>query len=473
MGKVLVLKQFDVIVVGSGGGVKLGRPVADLGLRVAYIDKGPLGGTCLNRGCIPSKMLIHVADVAMQARLSHRFFLKMGSDPQVDFSSLVSWVNQTIDQEAQSPVPLYEEHPNLSYYRAEARFVGPKEIQVAGEVITAEKIFLAVGGRSKVPSIPGLEKTPYLTSETCLRNTKKPKKLIVIGGGYIATELGYFHAALGVETHFLVRELMLRGEDKEVQQEFQDAFCEEFSVHLGFVPQEIHHDGRDFHVCSKNKEGQLLDLVADQLLVATGIQPWTDTLGLENTCVELDEKGFIRVDDYLRTTASGIWAFGDCIGRNLFRHTANFEGEYLFRTLFQNPTQEPLHYRPVPHAVFTHPQVAGVGKTQEQLEKEGVDYVCAVNRYADSAMGMALRSHRGFVKLLVCRKSRKLLGAHIVGEEASNMIHTLIAFMNKEATIDDVAGMIYIHPALPEVVRNAARKVIQNLRVDRPKKFEE
>jgi len=181
-------------------------------------------------------------------------------------------------------------------------------------------------------------------------------------------------------------------------------------------------------------------------------------LGLENTDIALSEKGFIEVDDFLETTVPGIYSFGDAIGHKLFRHTANYEGEYLFRQLYKGETKTPIDYSPVPHAVFSHPQIGSVGKNEQELQTEGIDYVKGVNPYSASAMGMALRSQEGFCKLLFDKKTKKLLGGHIIGEEASNMIHTVSAFMNMGATLDDMLRTIYIHPALPEVVRNAARK---------------
>jgi dihydrolipoamide dehydrogenase len=154
----------------------------------------------------------------------------------------------------------------------------------------------------------------------------------------------------------------------------------------------------------------------------------------------------------------GIYGMGDCVGNYFFRHSVNFEGEYLFRTVFEEKSREPIRYPPVPHAIFTHPQIAGVGRTENQLKDQGIDYVVGLNHYKNSAMGMALLSDSGFCKILIERKTRRILGAHIVGAEASDMIHMLIAFMNKNGTLDDLLNMIYIHPALPEIVRNAARK---------------
>ena len=326
-----------------------------------------------------------------------------------------------------------------------------------GEQLTAEKIFIAVGSRPQIPEIPGLEGTPYLTSAEALRNTKLPKTMVVIGASYIAVELGHAYGAFGTDVHFLVRSKLLRREDAQVSEEFTKVFSKYHKIHLGAVPTKVHYHNGQFRISFKDAAGEH-SLISEALLVATGVVPNTDTLGLENTDIQLSSEGFIKVDECLQTTVNGIYSMGDCIGRYFFRHSVNFEGEYLFRTVFENPSREPIKYPPVPHAIFTHPQVAGVGKTEEELKAEGVEYVVGLNPYKSSAMGMALLSESGFCKILFDKNSRKILGAHIVGDEASDMIHMLIAFMNMNGTLDDLLRMIYIHPALPEIVRNAARK---------------
>ena len=446
-------RHYDVIVIGSGGGTKLVKPVSARGMRVALIEKDKLGGTCLNRGCIPSKMLIHPADVVHEIREAGKFDIRVTGDVMVNFSKLVRRVCETVDAESDSIAPMYDNDPNIDLIRGTAKFVGEKKIEVNGEILTADKIFIAVGAKETVPKIEGLDDTPYMTYREALRNTKKPKKMVVVGGGYIATELGYFYAKMGVDVHFYVRSRMLKGEDFEVQEEFETVFSENHPVYFGRIPKKVSHSLGMFKIT--DQEGEVME--ADALLMATGVEPMTKDLGLEKTGVKVNEKGFIEVDEKLRTACDGIWAFGDCIGRHLFRHSANFEGEYLFRTLFSEPADEPVRYETVPHAVFTQPQIGGIGKTEQQLRDAGVDYVVGKCAYRKSGMGMALLSDHGFVKLLFDRKTRKLIGAHIIGEEASNMIHMPIAYMNMGATLDDLLKTIYIHPALPELVRNAAR----------------
>ena len=454
------MKHYDVVVIGSGGGTKLVRPVAKLGKKVAIVEKGPLGGTCLNRGCIPSKMLIHTAQLSSLIKDCQRFEIYIHGGYTVDFSHLVDRVCKTIDNESASIAPYYDDDPNIDYYREEASFVDEMTLQVGDETISADKIFLAVGARAAVPKIPGLEGTPYMTYQEALRHREQPEKLLVIGGGYIATELGYFYAALGTQTEFLVRSKLLRKEDDDVREAFQEAFSEQVTLRIKCDFQEVTYDKGNFSVRYLDGEGKDQVATGDALLVATGIKPWTDSLNLGATNIKCNEKGFIVVDNHLRTTQKNVWALGDCVGNYLFRHSANFEGEYLFRTLFENPSDEPIHYKAVPHAVFTHPEIAGVGKTEKELQAENIDYIVGKNSYEESARGMALLPKTGFVKLLFAKDSLKLLGAQIIGEEASNMIHMLIICIQMDATLHDLLEMIYIHPALPEIVRNAARKAL-------------
>jgi len=447
------VKHYDTLVIGSGGGSKLVRPVANMGHKVAVIEKDRLGGTCLNHGCIPSKMLIHAADVASVIMDSYKFDITIDGTLSVDFPALMKRVNDTINKDSNSIKPLYDNDPNVDLYQGEARFVDENVVEVNGERLTADRFFLATGAHPNIPDIPGLKDTPYITYYEALKLRKQPEKMIVLGGGYIAVELGYFYGALGTDVEFVVRSQMVRNEDRDVAREFEKVFSERFPVHFGVTPEKVDYRNGMFSVALS--DGKVLE--GDCLFVATGVTPATSSLGLENTSVSLDKKGFIVVDDGLKTTADNKWAFGDCIGRNLFRHSANFEGEYLFRTLYSNPTSEAIDYPPVPHAIFSNPQIGGVGKTEEELKEEGKEYVVGINPYKKSAMGMALRSEHGFAKLLFDKNTKELLGAHIIGDEASNMVHMLIAFMYKKATLDDLLGMIYIHPALPEIVRNAAR----------------
>ncbi|EMO55388.1 dihydrolipoyl dehydrogenase [Leptospira noguchii] len=451
------MKEYDMIVIGTGGGTKLVTPPSKIGYKVAVIEKENPGGTCLNRGCIPSKMLIYPAEILSLAKHSEKFQISFPEKPKVDFKTLVERISKTVDDESASILPAYDKNPNITYISGTASFVSDKIITVNGEQLTAKKIFIASGARPAIPDIPGLAGTPFMTSREALRRTDLPKSMIVIGGGFIALELGFAYSSFGSEVTFLVRNKMLKNEDKDIVEEFERIFTKNHKVFLHTNIQKIEYKENLFYVEVIFQRKTIL-LQSDALLVATGIRPNTDLLNLQNTKIQTDPNGYIVVNEYLETTSPGVYALGDITGKYFYRHSVNFEGEFLFRTLYQEKKRIPIEYPPVPHAVFTHPQVAKVGKTEEQLIQEGIDYIAAKNPYSASATGMARLSDSGFVKILVDKKSRKVLGAHAIGDEASNLIHLFILLMTMNGTLDDLLKMIYVHPALPEIARNAARK---------------
>ena len=448
---------YDVIVIGSGGGTKIAGPAAESGMKVAFIEEDAVGGTCLNRGCIPSKMIIHPAETAETIRRAGRLDIRVPGNVDIDFRALVTRTSETVDATSRELRERYAASPNIDFHAGRARFVADDTVRVNETDLSAPRIFIATGTAPAVPSIPGLAGTPFMTSREALRRTDLPQRLVVIGAGYIAVELGYAYAAAGSDVHFVVRSRFLRAEDHDVAEEFERVFTRRHRTHKGYAPVAVTYADEQFGVLCRNENGDERTVSGDALLVATGVSPCTRDLGLENTGVRTDEQGFIIVDECLRTDVPGVYALGDVVGNYLFRHTVNYEGEYLVRTAFSDSPPPTLDYGPVPHAVFSHPQVAGVGQTEEQLRDAGVEYVVGKATYEDSTPGMARRSDHGFVKLLVERGSRKLLGAHIIGDEASDMIHLFIVLMKKQGTLDDLLDMIFIHPALPEVARDAAR----------------
>ena len=456
------MKHYDIIVIGSGGGAKISTPAAKLGYKVALIEKGPLGGTCLNRGCIPSKMLIHAAEVAQIIDEAHRFQV-LPQGYTIDFPHLVHRVSAEIDAESESIRPALAANPHLDLYTEHATFVGERHLQVGHEEITGERVFIAAGARPHIPDIPGLQNVPYITSTEALRLDEFPQEMVVIGGGYIATELTHYFGSLGTKTHLFVRSRLLKGEDFEIREEFEKIFSQHHRVYLNTLPSEIAYNQGRFQVWYADEQGQRQCIQCDQVFVATGVVPNTDQLGLKKAGVALKQGGFIKVDGHLQTTAENVWAFGDIAGNFLFRHSANYEGQYLFASVIHQATQAPINYHGMPHAVFTHPQIAGVGAREEDLKAQGVSYVKGVNPYSSSAMGMALRSNHGFVKILVEKGTHRILGCHIIGHEASVLIHQIIPLMRLGGKLEDLLYMIHIHPALSEIVRNAARKARDEL----------
>jgi dihydrolipoamide dehydrogenase len=451
------MKEYDIIVIGAGAGTKLVTPPSQIGKKVAVFEKESPGGTCLNRGCIPSKMMIFPTELLWASDTASKFPIHISERPSADFTSISKRISETVDADSNSIPVAYEKNPNINYFPHAAKFISNKMIVAAGETYTAKHIFIVVGTRPRIPNIDGLSSTPYWTSREALRSVSLPKSMIVLGAGFIGLELGAAYQAYGCQVMGFTRTEIMRGIDKEVRTEFEGHLP--FPIHSHFSVTHIKYEDGLFHISGIKSDGTEFSHSAEKLLVSTGIQPNTEDLGLENTDVERNERGYIQVDEFLKTGAEGVYAFGDVIGKYFFRHSANFEGEYLFQNLYLEKTPKPIVYPSMPSAIFTYPSIASVGKIEEQLINEGISYYKGVNRYSSSAMGMARMSEVGFVKVLVDKKTEKLLGAHIIGEEASDMIHLLILAMDLGATIDQILNMIFIHPALPEITRNAFRKV--------------
>ncbi len=452
------MKNYDAVIIGGGAGLKIARPAAKLGYKIAVVEEKHLGGTCLNRGCIPSKMLIHPADVVQQMRESELYNISFEGKVNIDIQQLVGYVNKTVDEESQSIYPLFQNQENIDLYTERAQFVDDYTLQIGEQKIRGDKVFIASGARPSLPDIAGLKNTPFMTSTELLRRTELPSSVIILGGGYIACELGHYLDAMGVKVHFVIRSKFLKDLDHDVQDHFQTIFEKRFQV-TQMTPSQISYEKGLFTVeDEKNK------LTAHGLLVATGVTPNSDILHLAKTGVKCNPQGFIQVNNYLETSKPGIFAFGDVIGRYMFRHSANFEGEYLLSQHFEKKgSKGAILYPPVPYGVFTWPQIGGVGKIERELKEEKRDYIVGLNYYRNSAMGMALRKDEGFVKLLFDAKTLKLLGGHIIGEQATTMIHMIIAYMNMGATLGDLLKTIYVHPALSENIRNAARKAKEEL----------
>lgn len=458
-----IKKHYDLIVIGSGAGTKLVRPVASLGKKVAIIERESLGGTCLNKGCIPSKMLLHPAEILHQIADAHRFHIQ-ASTPQINANSLLKEVFSTIDAESESIEPLYSSDPNIDLYRATARFVGEKVIDVNGELISADKVVIATGALPHIPKIPGLKKTPYWTYQEVMRLKELPKSLTVLGTGFIGVELGFFFAQMGVEVTFLARSHLLSKEDADIRQCFTEKFCKTHHVHFDTEVLSVDFDQAksQFNIQVSGNNQQVECLHSDALLVATGIKANVESLAVDRSGIGLDAAtGFITVDQYLQTSCKDVYAIGDCTGKYFFRHSANFEGQWLFESLFgSHKARSPITYPPMPHAVFSSPQIASVGPTEEELKRDQIEYICVKQKYCNSAMGMALKSEGDFIKLLCSPSTQKILAVHIIGHEAANLLHIPLSFMHLGATVQELADMVYVHPALAEVVRNAARKTI-------------
>ncbi|HXV47068.1 MAG TPA: dihydrolipoyl dehydrogenase [Nitrososphaera sp.] len=448
------MQEFDLIVIGSGSGLDVANVVAQEGKRVAIIEKGRMGGTCLNRGCIPSKLLIHSADVMETIKTAGQFGVNV-TGFSVDFEKIVNRTNGIVDSDSDGIRQAFSQIENPKLFPDECRFVGEKTISVGGQTIKADKILIASGTRPAIPKIEGLEGSGFITSDEALRLKKQPRVLTIIGGGYVAAELAHFFGSLGTKINIIQRrDILLPDEDEEVARKFTDMFSKKYSIHLGYHTQSVSKSGGTFTVVAKNSPSRKIEVESDQLLIATGRTPNSDTLDLGKTGVKTDSAGFIAVDNHLETNVKGIFALGDAVGRYLFKHAANHEAQYAYYNLTHDK-KIPVDYTAMPHAVFSWPQVAGAGYTEQELKQNNIQYSKAIYLYIRTAMGEAIEDRDGFVKLLASKEG-KILGCHIIGSQASILIHEVLVAMKLGAGVNSIVRTVHIHPALSEVVSRAA-----------------
>ncbi|MFD6896247.1 mycothione reductase [Rhodococcus sp. NPDC060086] len=452
------MTHYDLAIIGTGSGNSLIDERYD-DKRVAILEEGTFGGTCLNVGCIPTKMYVYAAEVARTIRAAGKY----GVDASIDgvrWSDIVDRVFGRIDPIAAGGERYRREDcDNVTVYRGHARFVGERTIDTGtGETITADQVVVAAGSRAAVPG-PVLDSgVRYHTSDDIMRLPKLPESLVILGTGFIAMEFAHVFSALGTRVSVIARSgALLRHLDTDVSERFTTLAREKWDVHLS-------NPARVFRSVGDGVEVELTDgtvVAGDALLVATGRDPNGDLLDAAKAGIDLDDEGRIVVDEFQRTTARGVFALGDVSSSYQLKHVANHEARVVQHNLLRDAwsgTSELRRsdHRFVPSAVFTDPQIATVGLTEEQARAAGYGISVKVQNYGDVAYGWAMEDTDGFCKLIADRSTGLLLGAHIIGAQASTVIQPLIQAMSFGLTAEEMAnGQYWIHPALPELVENA------------------
>jgi len=443
----------DLVIVGAGSGNML--PAKELAQwRIAVVESDRFGGTCLNRGCIPSKMLVHTADVAQTVRHADRFGIH-AKLTGADWPAIRERVFGRIDPLHERAVAYRRAHGS-DVFVGEARFVAPRVLRVGDQEIRGERFVLATGSRPSIPPIDGLAEVPYLTSDTVMRLDRLPRSMIVLGGGYIAAEMSHIFGSLGTRVTIVARgDQLLSQHDADIRARFTELYRERFDVRLGAMVERVTATRKGVRLSFVTASGhQVAD--GDVLLVATGRVPNSDRLDVAKTGIAVDEHGHVRTDDTYATSVPGIWALGDLANHYQLKHMANAEARLVRYNLLHPDQPKRRAFTVVPSAVFASPQVASVGATEQDLQAQGRPYRVAIRHYRDSAYGWALEDTTSFVKVLADRDSRMLLGAHIIGPQASTLVQPLIQAMCLGNTVDEVAtGVLYIHPALTEAVEQA------------------
>jgi mycothione reductase len=460
------VRHFDLAIIGSGSGNTL-PDERFAHLDIALIEHGVFGGTCLNVGCIPTKMYVYAADVAREIGDAARY----GIDATVDkirWADIRDRVFHRIDPISECGRRCRAEgSPNLTLYTGHATFTGPKRLSVAlpsGEVeeITADRVVIAAGSRAMVPSVVTRSGVPYQTSDTVMRIDELPRRLVILGGGFIGAEFAHVFSAFGVEVTVVTRgPKLLRHLDLTLSTRFTELARCLWTVHTNAVIDDVCTIGSGVRIALS--DGTSVD--ADVLLVATGRVPNGDRMGLPAAGVATHPDGRVVVDDYQRTSVDGIYALGDVSSPYQLKHVANHETRIVAHNLLHPDAPKRADHRFVPSAVFTSPQLATVGLSEDECRERSLRYVSVVQDYGSVAYGWAMEDTTGFCKLLADPSTGQLLGAHVMGAQASTVIQPLIQAMSFGLGAREMAHSQYwIHPALPEIVENA----LLSLPLDRP-----
>ncbi len=449
------MKEYGLIVIGTGAGMNVVDPALERGWKVAIVEEGPLGGTCLNRGCIPSKILVHAADVIRDAEEAAQIGVTMKLD-QVDYPLIKKRMWDIVLTGRHDMEEGVKRVKDIDLYPTVGSFVSDYTMQVGNEQFRAPKIVIASGARAQIPPIPGLDKVNYRTYRTVFDIEEQPESMVILGGGYIGCEFAHFFSAIGTRVVLVGRNpVLLPHEEPEASSLVKKRLSQHLEVHTATDALKVEGRENSIAVTIKDPTMDGESVVEGQhLLVATGVRSNSDWLKPEKTGVKTDDKGWIQTNQYLETSKPNIYALGDALGRNMYRHTANYEASVVRNNMFgEHKVSLDLHA--VPHAVFTNPQVGQVGMTEEEA-KANAKVMVGMSRYFDSAMGFAYGDTECFAKVVVEYPTRRILGATVVGPQAATLVQQVVSLMNSEnGTYAPLARSQIIHPTLSEVIASA------------------
>jgi len=453
----LATQRFDAIIIGAGqAGPALSARLTRTGMSVALVERKDFGGTCVNRGCIPTKTLVASARVAHMVNRAAEFGIRLRGRPRIDMAAVKARKDTIVEQFHSGVEGWLRATKGLTLFEAHGRFEGPKRVQAGDALLEAERIFINVGSRAAFPTIPGIEGVPWLNSTRLLQLDTLPEHLIVIGGGYIGLEFAQIYRRLGADVTVLERgDRLLPREDEDVSEGVR-AVIKDSGVDVleGFHTDSVARSGRRVEARGLWK-GDARVIRGSHLLVAAGRVPNTADLGIENTGITLDERGFIPVDDQLRTSVPGIWALGDCNARGAFTHTSYNDYEILADNLLGQGTRR-ISDRIPASALFIDPPFARIGMTEREArsraEEQGVELLVA--RMPMSRVGRAReRSEtQGFMKALVDGATRRILGASMLGINCDEVIQLLLVVMYSGQPHTLINRSMLIHPTVAELV---------------------
>jgi pyruvate/2-oxoglutarate dehydrogenase complex dihydrolipoamide dehydrogenase (E3) component len=451
-----------VIVIGAGsGGYAAARTARDLGANVALVDRGPLGGLCILRGCMPSKTLIATADRLHDIRTSGELAIR-ASEPMLDYPALAARKRELVQGWADYRIAGIETFP---LFTGEPRFESPTTLRVGNEILYAPRFVIATGSLTAPAAVPGLIEAGFIDSDAALDLESPPKSLIVLGGGYVGSELGQFFHRVGVPVTMLIRsQHLLSGEDHDIGIGLTEYFREEgIRVETGARVERVSVRDDGMKVVHYEQDGAQRVVASHEIFYALGRVPNVCDMDLDNARVEHHNITGIAVDETLRTSNPDIFAVGDVTGQYLLVHVAIQQGEIAGRNAATGARERADYRITKTHTIFTDPQIAVVGSTERGLEAAKIPYLKATYPFNDHGKAVALGKTKGFVKMLASPLDGTILGASILGPDASDLIEPLIVAMAYGATVQDYARIPHLHPTLVEILTYPAEEIAERL----------
>jgi pyruvate/2-oxoglutarate dehydrogenase complex dihydrolipoamide dehydrogenase (E3) component len=444
---------YDAIVIGTGqSGPSLAVRLANAGRRVAIIERNRFGGTCVNTGCIPTKTLVASARAAYMARRAADFGVMIDGRISVDMKAVKERKDRVSGASRTGLEDWLNNTPNLTVYNGHARFVADHDIQVGDALLNAPQIFINVGGRANLPPISGLADIPYLTNSSMMDVDFSPRHLIIVGGSYIGLEFGQMYKRLGSDVTIVERAPRLLGkEDEDVSEGIRQILAnEQIGVRLNADCIAVSKSGDEVEVRADCSSGSPA-IRGSHVLIAAGRRPNTDDLGLENTGVVRDKRGYIQVDDELRTTVPGIWALGDCNGKGAFTHTSYNDYEIVAGNLLDSDSRR-VTDRITAYALYIDPPLGRAGMTEAEVQRSGKKALVAKRPMTKVARAVEKGETQGFMKIMVDAATRQILGAAILGVEGDEVIHCILDVMYAKAPYTVLQRAMHIHPTVSELI---------------------
>jgi pyruvate/2-oxoglutarate dehydrogenase complex dihydrolipoamide dehydrogenase (E3) component len=447
------MQRYDAIIIGTGqAGPALAHRLADAGKTIAVIERRFFGGTCVNTGCTPTKTLVASAYAAHMARRAADFGVKIPCEISVDMKAVKARKDHVSSLSRDGIEQSLKNLKGCKVYQGHARFVGPKSVEVAGEVLEAEWIFINVGGRALAPPIPGLDEVGYLTNSSIMDVDFLPPHLIVLGGSYIGLEFAQTYRRFGSEVSVIeLAPHLIAREDEDVSSAVAEILQGEgIKLHVNSSVVGVARHGNNIAV-QIVRDGIASQIVGSHLLVAIGRRPNTDDLGLDLAGIAVDDRGFIEVDDELRTSVTGVWALGDCNGRGAFTHTSYNDFEIVAANILKHERRRVSDRIPA-YALYTDPPLGRVGMTEAEVRRTGRPAMVGTVEMKRVGRAFEKGETLGFMKMLVDKASKQILGASFLGLSGDEIVHSILGLMYVNAPYTVLQKAVHIHPTVSEYI---------------------